>query len=121
MIVEEKQTADLEPVYDPDTGAYHVRYEPSGPASLEFTVISAVGALGGAPETALGDVLYDCVDPDAVDAVLETSGDRSRTASAGVWFRFAGHWVVARTGGDIAVYPPGIEPPSVPPAPGPDR
>lgn len=119
MIVEGQQSADLEPMYDPDTGAYHVRYEPAGPASLEFAVIKAVGELAGVRETALGDVLYDCVDPDALDALFAPSEDGSPTPSAGVWFRFAGHWVVARTDGDIAIYPPGVEPTSVPLVPGP--
>lgn len=116
-MVEDQQTADLEPVYDPSTGAYRVRYDSAGPASLEFTIIRAVCAIAGVQETALGDVLYDCVDPDALEALFAPSEDRNRTASAGVWFRFAGHWVVARAGGDIAIYPPGVEPTGVPSTP----
>lgn len=120
MMVEDRRSTGIEPEYDPETGAYHVRYEPTDAVSLEVVVIRAVAAVAGVRETALGDVLHDRVDPDALGALFEPTERRRPTASAGVWFTLAGHRVAARADGLVAIYPPDGGYPDVPLGPGPE-
>lgn len=106
MMVEDCRSTDLDPEFDPETGAYRVRYDPTDAVSLEVVVIRAVAAVAGVREAALGDVLHDRVDPDALGALFEPTERRRPSASAGVWFTLAGHRVVARANGVVEIYPP---------------
>lgn len=114
MMIEDRRSTGNEPEFDPETGAYHVRYDPADPVSLQVVVIRAVAAVAGVRERALGDVLHDRVDPDALGALFEPTERRRPTASAGVWFTLAGHQVAARADGLVAIYPPAGESPDVP-------
>lgn len=119
MMDDERRSPDLDPTYDPDTGAYHVRFGPTAGTSLAATVVGAVAAVAGVRATALDDVLDDRVDPDALNALFRRArGRRPAAPDAGVWFTLAGHRVVARSDGDVAIYPPHSEDPDGPVGPG---
>lgn len=107
-------TADeYHPDYDPETGTYHVTHDWDGDDTLGITVVRAVGAIlpGGVDE--LDDVLFDAIDPDALDRLFDPGSRRPQTPatgrnsrSAGVWFTFADHHVVVYGSGDIEIHPP---------------
>ncbi|USZ73525.1 HalOD1 output domain-containing protein [Natronosalvus halobius] len=89
--------------YDSSTVVEH-RCGESTPASI--AVVQAIGAIEGvdpteAPEE-LGFTLYDHVDPEALDAMVE---DGSRTGGVTIEFSLEGHRVLITDTGLIRVQP----------------
>jgi len=62
------------------------------------TVVEAVSRLKGVAPTELSPQLYQAIDPDALDALLETD-------SAQITFTYAGYRVTVEGNGDIHAVP----------------
>ena len=89
--------------YDELAGVYRTRHDFESEASLSETVASAVAALE--PDLSDARPLSDCVDPDALDALL-VPDDGCPREGACVTFRLAGYRVTAACDGEVVVYPP---------------
>ena len=89
--------------YDELAGVYRTRHDFEGDASLSETVAAAVAALE--PDLSDARPLSDCVDPDALDALL-VPHDGCPREGATVSFQLAGYHVTAACGGEVVVYPP---------------
>lgn len=89
--------------YDELAGVYRTRHDFEGDARLSETVASAVSALE--PDLSAARPLSDCVDPDALDALLIPHEGCPR-AGATVTFQLAGYHVTVACDGEIVVYPP---------------
>ena len=78
--------------FDPDTGE-----------RASEAVITAVAALAGTPPADL-EPLYEAVEPDALDSLV----DHARRADVGgtheLWFAYAGYDVGVRSDGRIQIY-----------------
>ena len=65
--------------YDPMTDTYHHQYDWDSPEQLSSAIIAAVATVADTEPTEL-EPLYDCVDPDALDALFRPlSEDRPRS------------------------------------------
>jgi hypothetical protein len=89
--------------YDELAGVYRTRHDFGGDATLSETVAAAVAALE--PDLSGTRPLADCVDPDALDALLSPHEGCPREG-ASVTFRLAGYQVTAACDGEVVVYPP---------------
>lgn len=89
--------------YDELAGVYRTRHDFDGDTSLSETVASAVAALE--PDLSDARPLSDCVDPDALDALLAPH-DGCPREGASVTFQLAGYRVTAACDGEVVVYPP---------------
>lgn len=89
--------------YDEMAGVYRTRHDFDDDESLSETVAAAVATL----EPDLSDTrpLSDCVDPDALDALL-VPHDGCPREGASVTFRLAGYRVTVACDGEVVVYPP---------------
>lgn len=106
MAGDDCRSTDPGPAFDPETGAHHVRCEPSDPTSLASAVVATAAAVADVPETDLDDRLYDHVDPDALTALIEPTGEQRRPGPAGAWLTLAARRVVVRASGDTGIYSP---------------
>lgn len=94
-------TADLELLeYDSERGAYRFQYC----SSPSEAVIQLIEAIETTERTRSGPVLYDAIDPDALDALL---GNRSppREGDMQVTFRYDGYEVTILSYGVIRAKP----------------
>ncbi|MEF8789229.1 MAG: HalOD1 output domain-containing protein [Haloarculaceae archaeon] len=89
--------------YDELAGVYRTRHDFDGDAGLSETVAAAVAALD--PDLSGARPLSDCVDPDALDALLAPD-DGTPREGASVTFLLAGYRVTAACDGEVVVYPP---------------
>ena len=80
---------------------YRTYHEMDGPASLSVTVVTAVSDALGAEPTAV-DPLYWSIDPDALDALFESTVDESGS-SVQVAFVHDGCSVAVRGDGEVLV------------------
>ncbi|MEF8843814.1 MAG: HalOD1 output domain-containing protein [Haloarculaceae archaeon] len=89
--------------YDELAGVYRTQHDFDGDVSLSETVAAAVAALE--PDLSDARPLADCVDPDALDALLAPHEGCPREG-ASVTFQLAGYRVTAACDGEVVVYPP---------------
>jgi hypothetical protein len=89
--------------YDELAGVYRTRHDFDGDMRLSETVASAVAALE--PDLSDARPLSDCVDPDALDALLAPHDGCPREGAC-VTFQLAGYRVTAACDGEVVVYPP---------------
>jgi hypothetical protein len=76
------------------------RIEPSTThQSLSERIVLAVAAADGVDPVAFGEPLFETLDPDALDALVESLS----TPTASLRFRFAGHWVTVTGDGAVTV------------------
>jgi hypothetical protein len=93
---------------DEDTPTQFVTYEWGEEVQPSTAVVEAVAATTGQEPTDLPP-LYDCVDGEALDTLLQ-SGSASRSGPIDVRFRYEGVMVTARSDGHIAIdHDPGME------------
>ena len=89
--------------YDELAGVYRTRHDFDGDAGLSETVAAAVAALE--PDLSGARPLSDCVDPDALDALLAPRDGNPREGAT-VTFQLAGYRVTVACDGEVVVYPP---------------
>lgn len=80
------------------------------PEAPSTKVIEEVADHEGVDPTALKTPLYDCIDPDALDAVFQGGRDGAGPASGRVEFEYHGYRVIVEPPGRVQVEPAGVEP-----------
>ena len=97
--VEPEEAAD----YDSATDTYRVSFDATS-HSLNESIISTVAAVSGTEPMELPP-LYDVLDPDALEALIELNAARPAESDIHVTFTFNGYTVTVHTYGIIAVQP----------------
>ncbi|WP_276271731.1 HalOD1 output domain-containing protein [Haloarcula litorea] len=87
------------PTYHPETDTYIEQFDPDTVAASRAVVESIAAVRRRSPMEA--DPLYETIDPDALDSVVE-SGD----PSVSVTFDVDGFWIEVRAIGRIEITPP---------------
>jgi len=88
--------------YDPRTDTYHAHHDWAENGSIGTTIVNAVGALDGVAFDECEPV-YDVIDPDALDAVLAPTPDRSDRAPVQVQFSYHGYMITVDSTGEIII------------------
>ena len=91
--------------YDPRTDTYHAHHDWAENTSIGTTIANAVAALNGVAFDECEPV-YDVIDPDALDAVLTPTADRSARAPVQVQFSYHGHMITVNSTGEIVIDAP---------------
>ncbi|WP_254766374.1 HalOD1 output domain-containing protein [Salinilacihabitans rarus] len=90
------------PSGDPTINTAHTHHDPDDGESLSATVVSTVAELSGTEPTDL-ELLYDRVDPDALDEIFAATNSDSRRADGHLWFPLAGYGVTVYGDGFVVV------------------
>lgn len=80
------------------------------PEAPSTKVIEEVADREGVDPTALETPLYDCIDPDALDAVFQRGRNGPGAASGRVEFEYHGYRVVVEPSGRVQVERAGLGP-----------
>ena len=91
--------------YDPRTDTYHAHHDWAENASIGTTIVNAVAALDGVASDEY-EPIYDVIDPDALDAVLTPTTNRSARAPVQVQFSYHGHMITVDSTGEIVIDAP---------------
>ena len=91
--------------YDPETDTYRAVHDFSTDVPLSTTVIMAIEQVAEGTD----DVLYDSVDPDALDDVFRPHSDVAPYRRGHVEFVISGHLITVRSDGVIEIDPSGPE------------
>ena len=91
--------------HDPRTDTYHAHHDWAENGSIGTTIVNAVAALNGVAFDECEPV-YDVIDPDALDAVLTPTTDRSARALVQVQFSYHGHMITVDSTGEIIIDAP---------------
>jgi hypothetical protein len=91
--------------YDPRTDTYHAHHDWTDNASVGTTIVNAVAALNGVAFDECEPV-YDVIDPDALQAVLTPTADRSARAPVQVQFSYQGYTITVDSTGEIVIDAP---------------
>lgn len=89
------------------TGDYHVYHDASGPANMSTTVIHALADVMGRDVTDAGLVLYDYVDPDAIDRLFRDTDQGAPGPAGHIAFAVDGYQITVYSTGHIVITPPG--------------
>ena len=100
-------TSDRPGAGDPDPdleGAILATFDWSATAPTE-AVVRTVAIAADAEPTEI-EPIFRSIDPDALDALVGSAGDGSRSAPVTVSFSFVGHDVTVGSDGTVEVWPP---------------
>lgn len=89
--------------FDVETGSYRAEYDP-GRIAPSIAVVEIVRTVSDRAESD-GESLYDVVDPEALDRVLENTPHRDHHGTRTVTFSFRETTVTATSDGQITVRP----------------
>ena len=98
------------PAPRPQRNEYHVQHDPDGVADLTTTVVHALSDVMGRDVTDAGFVLYDCIDPDALDRIFDPLADDESGPAAHLAFVVEGYQVTVYSTGQIVITPPSGSP-----------
>ena len=76
---------------------------PESKAAPSLEVVEAIAAREGLDTTDLDVSLYESIDPDALDALVETSRDRPARSPIRVQFSYHGYDVTVSSDGSLSV------------------
>jgi len=85
---------------------YHTQHDTEGAAKLSTTVIHALADLMERDVTDVGFVLYDSIDPDALDKIFSSTDDGTSRSPGHVAFTVDGYRVTVYSDGHIVITPP---------------
>jgi len=85
----------------------HRYHEPDSVAKLSTTVAHALADVMGENVTQTEFTLFECIDPDALDAIFSPLEDGSERCSGHVAFNVRGYQVTVYSSGHIVITPPG--------------
>ena len=94
-------TAPLE--YDSGSMTYHTRYEPTVKSAASLAIVEAIAAIEACDPRDLPVALYDCIDPDALDALFRTRRDGTPRSGGRVEFTFDAYDVCVHADGRISI------------------
>lgn len=89
--------------FDPRTGAYHVRHDWEGDASLTELVVCSVAAVAGVEPTAV-DSIADRLDTDALESLF--AGSRPRDGTGSLAFSLNDCRITVYSDGEVVIRPP---------------
>lgn len=101
----------------PPTNDYHAYNDPNGTAKLSTAVTHALADVMGRDVTEAGFVLFDTIDPDALDRLFSPSCESDGRSPGHVAFTVDDHKVTVYSTGEIVVTPPSGPDPSSPTPP----
>ncbi len=90
------------PQGDPTAKTAHFQHDWDGDEPLSSTIVSTVATLSGTDPADL-EVLYDTLDPDALDALFEPRPDNRRRDDGRVWFSLDGYGITVYGDGFVVV------------------
>lgn len=96
----------------PRRDTLHVYHEPDSVAKLSTTVAHALADVMGEDVTQTEFTLFECIEPDALDALFSPLEDGSERCSGHVAFNVRGYQVTVYSSGHIVITPP--DPPGGP-------
>lgn len=85
---------------------YHTTHDREGTAKLTTTLVHALADVMDRDVTDAGSLLYDSVDPNAIDRIFSPTGDGSPRAPGHVAFVVDGYRVTVYSDGDVVITPP---------------
>lgn len=85
---------------------YRARHDPDGAANLSTTVAHAIAECLNVDVTDGSFSLYECVDPDALDALFRPRHDGVPRSGGSITFFVQDHRVTVHADGQIIVEPP---------------
>lgn len=85
---------------------YRTHYDHEGSAKLTTTLVHALADAMDRDVTDAGDVLYESVDPDAIDHIFSPTDDGRNRDPGHVAFAVEGYRVTVYSNGDIVITPP---------------
>lgn len=100
------------------TGASGTTYQVGGDESFSEAIVKAIAKETGRAPTVRSDVggavdvldpLYECIEPDALDALLATAETHTQHGPTKVTFSYSGYQVTASSTGSVHVKPAGHE------------
>lgn len=86
---------------------YRTRHDPESPAKLTTTLVHALADAMNRDVSETGPLLYDSVDPTAVDRIFSPNDDGATRDPGHVAFAVDGYRVTVYSNGDIVITPPG--------------
>jgi hypothetical protein len=89
----------------PETSTYYAHHDFDGTAKLSTTVIHALSEGVNTDTRDMETTLFQHVDPDALDALVQSNGAPTDSDSVTVSFRFAEQQVTVHGTGEIVVRP----------------
>jgi hypothetical protein len=89
-----------------ETNTYYARHDFDGPAALSTTVIHALSEVANVDATDTESTMFQCVDPDALDALFSPINDEMPRTSGHVSFSTWGYEVTVYSTGQIVITPP---------------
>jgi hypothetical protein len=84
----------------------HRYHEPDSVAKLSTTVAHALANVMGEDVTQTEFTLFECIDPDALDAIFSPLRDGRERCSGHVAFNVRGYQVTVYSSGHIVITPP---------------
>ena len=102
------QTAQpLSPVapltYDVESGRYQTWYDPDEDVPSSQALVAAIAAIEACDPCDLSVALYDCIDPDALDALFRSRVDGTSWSDGRVEFTFGTYDVHVHAEGRITI------------------
>ena len=85
---------------------YYAYHDADDPAKLSTTVVHALADVMGIDVTDTGFVLYDSVDPEALDRIFAPTDEGTPRAPGHVAFTVSGYRVTVYSNGQIVITPP---------------
>ena len=95
-----EKKSENDPPTEPSGERFHTEYDDD--ESLCTAISMAVAAVSG---TKLGEMafLYECIDPDALEALMDEPVVNGDGSTVEVEFQYSGHWINIRNNGSITV------------------
>lgn len=91
----------------PQSQDYYAYHDVESAANLSTTLVHALADVMGLDISDTGFVLYDSIDPEALDRIFSSTGDGSPRPPGHVAFTVDGYRVTVYSSGQIVITPPG--------------
>jgi hypothetical protein len=85
---------------------YRTDHDRDGSAKLTTTLVHALADVMGRDVTEAGSLLYESVDPEAVNSIFSTTDDGTERDPGHIAFAVDGYRVTVYSDGDIVITPP---------------
>jgi len=102
----EPQTPSLRPSRQSRAGTYTAHHDMDSDERLSITVVLAVADVAGVDAAAIDPILYDSVDPDALDELFSSQFDGTPRTGGHVGFTLLDHDVTVYSDGEIVIREP---------------
>jgi hypothetical protein len=87
-------------------GHYFATHDPDAPSKLSTTLIHALADVMGSDVSETGFVLYDNIDPEALDRIFASKSDGESNRTGHLAFSVKQYRVTVYSDGEIVITPP---------------